>query len=114
MDEKQIFSLLSENAVSGTVMAGMVAMLYKIWRILKSDRKVDDLDSSERLFREELKKEIVELRQEKKILEEAYHKVIAELTELRATIRFCRSSHPETCPIFRMERTGRENDTGNR
>lgn len=102
MDER-ISGLLSENEVGGTVSVAVLAIFYKVWRILKSDRKVDDLDNNERSFREELRKEISELRQEKQRLEEMNQKLLFELSELRATIKFCKGVHPESCPIFRND-----------
>ena len=94
MDEKSLVSYVTENALTGTLGATMLALLYKMWRILKTDRKVDDLDSNERAFRDELRQEIVLLKDEKKILEEKNKTLLDEHSELKAALLLCQKKCP--------------------
>ena len=84
-----------------------MAFLYKIWRILQSDRKVDDLDSAERLFRVEMRDEIKTLKEDKRKCEEEkeklYNQVHAfqkQMAEFQVAFNMCRVNHPETCPLI--------------
>ena len=52
----------------GAGAAAVLAMLYKIWCILKVDRKEDSLDNAERKLRDELRDEIKVLKEDIKIL----------------------------------------------
>lgn len=80
---------------------GALAFLYKIWRILRKDRKEDSLDDTERLLREEMRNDIKALKEENKILKEENQKLHEELSALRASFKVCESNHPAICPIFR-------------
>ena len=49
MDEKSIIEFISSHSVFGAGAAAILAMLYKIWRILKVDRKMDIVTGKENL-----------------------------------------------------------------
>ena len=92
-----------------------LAFLYKIWRILQSDRKIDDLDSAERLFRVEMRDEIKTLKEDKRKCEEEkenlYNQVHAfqkQMAEFQVAFNMCRVNHPETCPYI-LNRRRRSN-----
>ena len=92
-----------------------LAFLYKIWRILQSDRKIDDLDSAERLFRVEMRDEIKTLKEDKRKCEEEkeklYNQVHAfqkQMAEFQVAFNMCRVNHPETCP-YMLNRHQRSN-----
>ena len=68
MDEKTIASFISDNALTGALSGGALAFLYKIWRILKKDRKEDNLDEVERALRDEMRNDIKTLKEENKTL----------------------------------------------
>lgn len=84
-----------------------LAFLYKIWRILQSDRKVDDLDNAERSFREEMRTEIKELKEdrhklteEREKLYEHIHTLQVQISEFRSSIAVCALRHPDICPLL--------------
>lgn len=92
-----------------------LAFLYKIWRILQSDRKVDDLDSAERLFRVEMRDEIKTLKEDKRKCEEEKEKLYnqvhtfqKQMAEFQVAFNMCRVNYPETCPLI-LNRRRRSN-----
>lgn len=108
MDEKALMSFVSDNSILGATGVAALAFLYKIWRILQSDRKEDDLDSAERTFRNEMREEIKSLKEdrhqceeEKNILYKQIFEFQKQLANFQAAFRLCHSSHPDTCPLLR-------------
>lgn len=86
--------------------ATALAFLYKIWRILQKDRKVDDLDNAERSFRDEMRDEIKTLKEDKRRCEDEkdklYNQVFAfqkQLAGFQAAFKVCQLSHPLHCPL---------------
>lgn len=79
---------------------GSLAFLYKIWRIIKKDRKEDNLETFEKAYREEIKNDNKQLKDEIKTLKEENQKLHEELAELRASFNICKNNHPSVCPIF--------------
>lgn len=90
----------------GTVVAAASAMIYKIWRILKSDRNADNLENAERSFREEMREEIRKLKEDNRKLEDLNQKLMIELNDLKSKYHFCTYNHPRGCPIFDGEILG--------
>lgn len=110
MDEKTIASFISDNALTGALSGGALAFLYKIWRILKKDRKEDNLDEVERALRDEMRNDIKTLKEENKTLKEENQRLHQELSELKASFRLCQTNHPVVCPIFGGHQIRRESD----
>lgn len=92
--------------------AAALAFLYKIWRILQTDRKVDNLDNAEREFRDEMRDEIKSLKDDKRKCEDekerlydSVHEFQKRIASFEAAIRICQQTHPSECPL--LERTRR-------
>jgi hypothetical protein len=118
MDEKSILSFISDNAIAGATGSAALAFLYKIWRILQSDRKVDSLDNAERSFRDEMREEIKALKDDRRRCEEGkeqlYNQVHAlqkQMAEFQVGFNICKISHPHSCPLI-LNRPSRENPNG--
>ena len=86
-----------------------LVLLYKIWRIIQADRKEDNLDQAEKEFRNEMRSDIKELREQLKKCEEEKSRILAKvahqqklLAEIHAGIRLCKLSpiRPERCPMI--------------
>lgn len=101
---EELLKLISDNSlVSASIISG-IALLYKIYRILKSDTKIDELDEVERLIRSELRDEILSLKKEiKELIEDQKtlfikNKELEQLIlELRIHIKTC--SLKDECPL---------------
>lgn len=102
--------IVSNNSVLGASLAATLAMLYKVWQILKRDRKEDNLDNAERSLRDELRQELSQLRTINEKLREENAQLHNEIAELKASFRLCQSSRPPSCPIFNLL----ANQNGNR
>lgn len=83
-------------------------MLYKVWRIVKTDRSVDNLDEAEKKFREELKEEIKQLKEENYnyknlLIDEKImcNKLTMELLKYKMNRKYCERHNAETCPVLR-------------
>lgn len=114
MDEKSLVEAVSSNSVAGASIAAALAMLYKVWRILKADRKEDSLDTAEKGLRDELrdeikilKEDIKQLSNEVKVLREQHVQCQEENTALKGRIRWletclnhCQLKHPPECPLL--------------
>jgi hypothetical protein len=97
-----------------------MAFLYKIWRILQSDRKVDNLDNAERSFREEMRDEIKTLKEDKRKCEDEKEKLYNQvhtfqknIAEIQVAFKLCQISHPSTCPLLLNHHSGRNSDESN-
>lgn len=115
MDEQSIINSLSTHSVVGAGVAAALAFVYKLWRLLKTDRKEDDLDSAERSLREELRLEIVRLKdeivnlkeevRELNVRNEEYIKINAQLRVriqwLETCFQHCKLNHPPDCPLLK-------------
>lgn len=95
-----------------------LAFLYKIWRILQSDRKVDNLDNAERSFREEMRCEIKTLKddrrkceEEKERLYDQVHVFQKQMADFQAAFNLCKIHSSSTCPLLRNCRSRNEDDT---
>lgn len=82
-DENTLIKFIAENSVTGAVGTAIIAFLYKAMRILKSDKKGDDLNNAERELREEMRNEIKELRCEYHELEQEKKKLLVDLSKLQ-------------------------------
>lgn len=110
-----ILKAISDNSVAGATGAAALAFLYKIWIILKRDRKEDDLDNAERSFREEIRQELKDLRganeklrklnedlmKEKRECEERIAAFQARLEWLEICFAHCKETHPPECPLLK-------------
>lgn len=103
-----IFDLIKDNSVVGAAGSAAMVLLYKIWRILKADRKEDNLDQAEKQFRDEMRTDIKELREHLKTCEEDKLKMLEKMAkqqqliaQIHAQIRVCQSSaiRPAVCPL---------------
>ena len=101
-------TLVAENIGSAGIGAAVLAILYKVWNILKTDRKEDNLSEAERQFRDESRKDLKELREHNKRLEDEKHTCEEQISNLLARIRwletffsFCKSNHPAECPLLK-------------
>lgn len=110
MDQKAIFDLIADNSVVGAAGSVALVLLYKIWRILQTDKREDNLDAAEKEFREEMRKDIKELREQLKKCEEEKDKIYARisnynlmLSRVQSVIHHCNLSHPDGCPISQVE-----------
>ena len=108
MDQNVIFDLIKENSVVGGAGGIALVLLYKIWRILQSDRKEDNLDQAEKEFRDEMRSDIKQFREHLKSCEEEKTKILERLVKqqqmiasIHAQIRVCQTSAtcPAQCPI---------------
>jgi len=114
MDEKSIIEFISSHSVFGAGAAAILAMLYKIWRILKVDRKEDSLDNAERKLRDELRDEIKVLKEDIKILsnevrilrdthiqcQDENAALKGRIKWLETCLRYCQLNHPPECPLI--------------
>lgn len=101
-------SLIAENVGSAGFGAVLTAAVYKVWKILKADRKEEDLSNAERQFRDEIRAELREMREYNHSLEDDKHtceKQVAELmtriTWLEQAFSVCRNNHPAECPLLK-------------
>lgn len=113
MDEQTAINFIADNSVVGATGAAALAFLYKIWRVLKVDRKEDNLDNAERSFREEIRAEVKELRALNDQLHRMNEKIQQEkhdcevmITVLQARLKWlevcffqCQENHPGNCPL---------------
>lgn len=93
---------ISNNAVIGGSAAAALAMLYKVWQILKKDRKEDNLDNVERSLRDELRAEIKVIKEENQKIRKENIELHEELANLKAAFSVCKSSRPPQCPLILM------------
>lgn len=107
MDEKTIIqNLLADNAVITAGVGGVLALFYKIWRILKTDNKSDDLDNKQKAFRDELRTEIKDLRDQIHLLNQQKLTCEKEINSLRMKLFWIEKvfkgchSHPDTCHLI--------------
>lgn len=112
MEEKQIIDFLSSHSIVGAGIAAVLAFVYKLWRILKTDRKEDDLDNAERSLRDELrievkllKEEVVKLREQVATLAEHNAQCLDDNAKLKGKVYWlesmyavCIQNHPDICP----------------
>ena len=105
MDASNNFAeFISTNSVFGASVAAALTMVYQIYKILKKDRKEDNLDNAERVFREELRNEIKLIKEENKFLREENNKLHHELAEIKAAFNLCRgSNNTSNCPFSRNQ-----------
>ena len=128
MEEKQIIDIMSSNSIAGAGIAAVMAMAYKIWRILKTDRKEDNLEIAERSLRDELRDEIKMLKEEiRKLVEqiatlaENNTKCLDENSKLKTRLRWletcfqhCKDSHPPKCTLLKHIGTNQFHDLTDR
>lgn len=98
---------------------GMIAaLLYKIWQIIKSDRRQDKSEAAEDSFRDDLLKEVTQLRTdlksaheeqlksarreaelsaEVKILSKQVEMLIAQVSNLQGLLEDCKRKMNESC-----------------
>ena len=104
MNDLDIGAMISNNSVLGASIAAALAMLYKVWQILKEDRKEDNLDNAERSLRDELRTELKILKEENQKMRKENHLLHQELADFKAAISVCRSTRP-----VRMSASSHEN-----
>ena len=102
MSDDSFTNLISNNSVFGASIAAALAMLYKVWQILKKDRKEDNLDNAERSLRDELRQELKTIKEENSKLREENNILHHELAELKASFSICKKTHADICPLFRL------------
>ena len=102
MTDDSFTNLVSNNSVFGASIAASLALLYKVWQILKKDRKEDNLDNAERSLRDELRQELKTIKEENGKLREENNILHQELAELKASFSVCRETHADICPLFRI------------
>jgi hypothetical protein len=105
--EKTMGALIADNSIVGAAIAAGLAFLYKIWRILKADRKEDDLDAAERKFRDEMRQEIKDLRtsnaeikREEEDCKKQYIALQAHVQWVENCLELCQKKHPSDCPLI--------------
>lgn len=94
--------LVSSNSVLGASIAAALAMLYKVWQILKRDRKEDALDNAGRALRDELRAELKSLKEDNHRLLSENLKMHESLAQLKAAFTVCKSSHSTICPLLQI------------
>lgn len=102
MTNDNFVNLVSNNSVLGASIAAALAMFYKVWQILKKDRKEDNLDNAERSLRDELRQELKIIKEENAKLREENNILHQELAELKASFAVCKKTHAEICPLFKL------------
>lgn len=102
MADDNFANLISNNSVLGASIAAALAMLHKVWQILKKDRKEDNLDNAERSLRDELRQELKVIKEENVKLREENNILHQELAELKASFVVCKKTHPDICPLFKL------------
>ena len=112
MEEQTLINQLSSHSIVGAGIAAVMAFAYKLWRILKTDRKEDNLDNAERSLRDELreevkslKEEVAKLREQITALAEHNAQCLDENSKLRSKVYWlesmydiCVQNHPSICP----------------
>lgn len=101
---EELLKIISDNSLlSASVLSG-IALLYKIYRILKADTKIDELDEVERIIRQELRDEILLLKKEIKELIEDQKSLFLKnkelekfILEMKIHIKTCASK--DECPL---------------
>lgn len=108
MDSKPITDLISENSIVGAAGISAIAILYKIWGILKRDRKEENLSDAERALRDEIRQDAKDLRASNSELEKLHHsdqlriiELSSRLSTLESAFQICKASHPEICPLIK-------------
>lgn len=81
-----IADFLSDNAVAGGVSVTILVLIYKIYQILKHDKREDNISQLERSIRDELRCEIKELKEAVKILKKSNEKNLHEIVRLKTVI----------------------------
>lgn len=107
MSDFDVGGMVSNNSVLGASIAAALAMLYKVWQILKKDRKEDNLDNAERSLRDELRIELKILKEENQKMREENYLLHQELADFKAAISVCRSTRSSRTP--RMPASSHEN-----
>jgi len=79
-------SILSENAVIGGASITTMVVIYKIYQILKHDKKEDNISQIEKSIRDELRSEIKELKTTIKDMKKVNEKNLYEIARLRNTV----------------------------
>lgn len=98
MSDFDVGTMVSNNSVLGASIAAALAMLYKVWQILKKDRKEDNLEYAERSLRDELRAELKILKEENQKIREENHLLHQELADFKAAISVCRSTRSSRTP----------------
>lgn len=108
MDSKPITDLISDNSIVGAAGLSALALLYKIWEILKRDRKEENLSDIERALRDEIRQDVKDLRASYSALEKLHHddqlriiELTSKLSTLESAFHICKANHPETCPLIK-------------
>jgi hypothetical protein len=111
MDTLDFTSILSSSPIIGSAGAAAMIILYKLWRLLQADRKEDNLDEAERLFRDEMRSDIKSLRDLLKDCDQARNdmqnkilKLQRLLGRIQAVVELCRQNRPTGCPIDQIPR----------
>lgn len=106
MDSKPISDLIGDNSIVGAAGVTALAILYKIWKILKRDRKEDNLSDAERALRDEIRQDAKDLRASYSALEKTHRddqlriiELSSKLSTLESACHICKANHPENCPL---------------
>lgn len=110
MSDFDVGGMVSNNSVLGASIAAALAMLYKVWQILKKDRKEDNLDNAERSLRDELRIELKILKEENQKMREENYLLHQELADFKAAISVCRIQQDPKCPLLHMRILGGSNN----
>ena len=75
----------------------ILAFLYKIWRVIQIDKKIEELEYISQKFRYEITNELHELKTEQESLKAENIRLNDDLFKLRASLNICQSNHSKTC-----------------
>lgn len=125
MEKPTITTIMSEYGMLGTGGAIILALIYKIWRILKLDYNIDDLTKIEKEIRDELRCDVKDLKDELKNIQAEHdscekeknrilnelQKIHHDLTNLNMKVNVCRSENP-LCHFNRRSTDNNGNNNG--
>lgn len=120
MESKSITDLISDNSIVGAAGLSAIAILYKIWEILKRDRKEDNLSNAERALRDEIRQDAKDLRASYGALEKLHQgdqiriiELSSKLSTLESAFQICKANHPEICPLIKHFKENTNHDATN-
>jgi len=101
-----LIKYISDNSVVGATGTAALLLLYKIWRMLQTDRKGDNLDNAERAFRDEMRGDIKGLKESLKSCEDEKDKLHAQIevltnkiARIHTAVSLCTNREHGSCPI---------------
>ena len=89
LETEWIRSLISDHALIGGVSITLMVMVYKIYQIIKRDKKEDSISEFETIIRTELRGEILALKAENKKLKLKNNELATQVARYQALFENC-------------------------